>query len=76
MQALQVSNRRSKKGGKQRYYTHAKYIKVKALVLLTRVTDADTRQGTSQHGPLVYTLHSNQEDQLIDSRVGLPLRGT
>lgn len=56
MQALQVNNRKGKKGGKQRYYTHAKYIKVKALVILPRVTDTDTKQGTSLHGPQVHTL--------------------
>lgn len=56
MQALQGNNRIGKKGGKQRYHTHAKYVKLKALVLLPMVTDTDTKQGTSQHGPQVHTL--------------------
>lgn len=55
MQALQGNNRRGKKGGKQRYHPHTKYVKVKASVLPPRVTGTDTKQGASQHEPQVHT---------------------
>lgn len=56
-QALQVNNRRGKKGCKQRVRCTCKDIKAKALAFLLQVTNIDHKQGTSQHGP---QLHAHQ----------------